>query len=73
MKTFYDVIGLWPTAVDFGEDIGVSEGNARSWKTRNSIPSGYWLETIRMAKERNYRGVNLKLLAGISEQNRLSK
>jgi len=73
METFCDVIELWPTTVDFCEDLEVCEETGKSWKRRNSIPPGWWLETIRMAKERRYRGVNLKLLAGFAEQKQLSK
>lgn len=59
---FKDVILLWPTAADFGRDVGVNPISARAMKQRNRIPSKYWAKTIEKARERGFRGLTYETL-----------
>jgi hypothetical protein len=60
--TFQDVIDLWPTARDLGEDLGEKTATVHKWRQRNAIPGDQWLALYHAAKARGYR-VSLTSLA----------
>lgn len=63
IREFKDIIYLWPSAADFGRDIGVGEVSARAMSRRNSIPSKYWGATIKAAVERGISSLSYETLA----------
>ena len=63
---FKDVISLWPTAADFGRDLGIEEVHARAMKRRNSIPSKYWDSLVNAASEQGFVNVTHEALAKIA-------
>lgn len=65
LSAFTDIIGLWPTAADFGRAIGVSDVHARAMKRRNSIPSKYWSALVDEARQRGFNHVTHEALAEI--------
>lgn len=69
MKTFRDIINLWPkpAPVNFAEDIGEEPGTTRQWRNRNRLPSSRWLRTVDAARKRRINGVTLEALARIAE------
>lgn len=67
MTRFADIIGLWPSAADFGRDVGVSEVRARAWKNRNSIPPRFWRLVVAAAGRRGIEQVTLEALACCAE------
>lgn len=68
MNRIADIIGLWPTVIEFAADVGVPETNSRAWKARNSIPPRKWNAVVMAAAARGFRGVNIQLLADLAER-----
>lgn len=68
METFADIINKWPSAAEFGRDIGISEMLARQWRNRNSIPGRAWVDVEKAAASRRYNGVTVDLLARIANR-----
>jgi hypothetical protein len=66
MRTFADIIAAWPSAEEFGRDIGVSGVTARAMRNRNSIAAQYWRRIVRAAEVRGISGVTLELLAALA-------
>ena len=66
VKNFRNVIDLWPTAADFGRDIGVTDINARAMRQRNSIPSEYWCKVVERASAIGHK-VTYESLAKFAE------
>ncbi len=59
MKTFRQLIELWPSAEQFAQDIGLRyPSHARTMKLRNSIPPDHWAAALSAAKK---RGIKLTL------------
>ena len=66
MRTFADVINLWPSAADLAEDLTIlgvptKKVTARAWR-KNGIPGAYWDHVCKAAKRRGFRGVTRTLL-----------
>lgn len=70
IKQFRDVIFLWPTAAEFGRDLGIGEVSARAMKNRNSIPSKYWDKVVKAAHERGIGDISLEALSKIASGKR---
>lgn len=70
MRTVEQVIALWPTVPDFARDIGITPKHAQTMRARESIPPGYWLDVVRAATERGFKGVSLEVLARIHARER---
>ena len=66
MRTFADVISLWPTAAEFAADLSISPVRARAWKNRNSIPSSMWNKVVESAQRRGF-DVTVALLADLAD------
>ena len=66
MKTFADIINLWPTAEELARDLGVTGLVVRAWRNRESIPAEYWTAIAEAARKRKIRGVTLELFAGLA-------
>lgn len=54
MKTFNDVIELWPSVSDLASDLAVPYGVAKQWRRRNSIPADRWASLIDAARSRGF-------------------
>lgn len=74
LRSFAEVIALWPFARDLAEDIGVEPEQVRTWKSRNNVPPEYWRSVVDAAGKRGSRGENplfnhvrLELLALLAE------
>jgi hypothetical protein len=65
MKTFTDVINLWPSLGEFAEDIGVNYVTAQVMKHRDSINSRHWLNVVKAAEARGFEQVTVELLASL--------
>jgi hypothetical protein len=77
IKTWDDLIGLWPTVAAFGEDAGegTPKGEAlkpthvHTLKARKKVPSDYWPGIVAGAKRRdlkaNGRPITAELLLEI--------
>lgn len=66
MKTFDDIISMWPTAKAFGTDVGVSGLVARQWRRRNSIPSSHWRAVVDAAQKRGFTDVTEAALTDLA-------
>lgn len=67
MKTFSDIIDLWPkpSIATFADDIGVVYVTAQVMRYRDSINSKHWDAVVAAAKRRGIHGVSLAVLASI--------
>lgn len=52
LKTFRDVMELWPTVGQFAEEIGVPAPTANKWRQRNRVPPGFWSAILGTRKAR---------------------
>lgn len=68
LKTFAEVIALWPTMVAMAADLGVEEGEPRKWKHRGQIPAHHFQPLLRAAERRGFRDVNLGVLLDLTAQ-----
>lgn len=59
---FKALMGKWPSIVEVGRDLGVSQFTAAAWYRRNSIPSSYWELLLQRAAERDIRLTALDLV-----------
>lgn len=64
--TFVDVIGLWRSAAELGDDIHEDPGKIRQWRLRNSIPSSAWERVVASARRRGFEQVTYHLLAKLA-------
>jgi len=68
VRTFSEVIELWPSSEDVAADLGASGERVRKWKARNSIPGEYWQALTAAALKRNIEGVSLEVLAHLAAE-----
>ena len=66
MDTYSKIIDAWPSAQEFGADVGVTSNLARVWKSRNTLPVKHWKAVVEKGKERGIE-VSLDLLARLAE------
>lgn len=66
MDSFVQIIDSFGGASSFGEAIGIPDSHARAMKARNSIPDGYWLDTVKAAEARGINGVTLECFAALA-------
>lgn len=58
-----DLIGLWPSAEVFSDDLGLKyRSHGRLMKLRGSIPRARWDAVVVAASKRDIPGVNHRLL-----------
>lgn len=69
LKSFVDVIELWPTAEALALDVGETGTNVRAWKDRGSIPAAYWVRLVGAARRRRHTRVTYELLARLAAAN----
>lgn len=72
MKSFSDVIALWPTAAELAADLtalGVPTKSMtpRAWR-RTGIPGAYWDHVCDAAKDRGFNGVTRELLCRLGRK-----
>jgi hypothetical protein len=67
MKTFHDVIALWPSISALAADAGVTYGVAKQWRRRNSIPADRWAALVTAGQARGL-DVSADLFAGIAHR-----
>jgi hypothetical protein len=73
IKTWDELIALWPSIADFGEDAGegtlkgepLKANHVHTLKARKHMPSQYWPGIIEGAKRRGIRGVTAELMLEI--------
>lgn len=66
-RTFSDVVNLWPTAVELGNELGLrNKTTAKQWRIRNYIPAEFWADIIANAKRRGYPGVTPESLTAMA-------
>lgn len=68
ITSFGDIIGLWTSAEEYGQDVGECGGLARQWKRRDKIPDHKWKATVQAAQRRGFAGVTLELLADLAAE-----
>lgn len=64
MKSYQEVIGLWPSPAVLASDAGKSQESVRKWKERDWIPPAAWPDVAEAAAKRKYP-VDLQLLASL--------
>jgi hypothetical protein len=56
MRSFIEIINLWPSDADLARDIHVRRNRLHTMKVRNSIPVEYWLALReRCSTSKNFR------------------
>lgn len=55
MKTFRDVIALWPSGLQLARDLGVPAGRVKRWMESNRIPGPHLLGVIEAGKKRKIK------------------
>lgn len=75
LPTFREIIGLWDSIKQFGDDIEVKDRTARAMSDRDSIHLDHWPALVEAAKKRRYKtkhgeSVTLDLLARIAAARR---
>lgn len=64
MVSFSSIIDKWPSAEQFGRDLGLKTyAHGRLMKRRNSIPPIYWPKLLKAAEARNIKLTEKHLLA----------
>lgn len=63
IKSFRDIIELWPSIGAFADDIGVKYVTAQVMKHRDSIDADHWVAVVDAAKKRGHAGITYELLA----------
>ena len=46
IKSFREVMSLWPTVSAFASDVGVPMPTAAKWKQRDSVPAPFWAAVL---------------------------
>lgn len=67
MKSYQEVIGLWPSPAELASDAGKTAESVRKWKERDWIPPSAWPDVVEAAEKRKYP-VNLQLLASLRKR-----
>lgn len=70
MNSHREIIELWSSRADLAREVGVDYQTARQWHLRNSIPSEYWCDLVRVAQERGLDQISVDLLATIKAAER---
>jgi hypothetical protein len=55
MKTFRDIIDLWPTIAALADDLGLKYDRVAQWAKRDSIPGPFFADVARAAKGRDIK------------------
>lgn len=68
MRTFSDIIDLWPNPAPstLGDDIGEEPATVRQWRNRNTLPPRVWTRVVAAAVRRDIEGVTFETLASIA-------
>lgn len=66
MKSFSDIIRLWPNPRSMADAIGAGHWAVAKWQQRDRIPPEWWLSVIRAAAAAGYQGVTLDQMAKIA-------
>ncbi|MBS7790276.1 helix-turn-helix domain-containing protein [Roseococcus sp. SDR] len=64
MRTFPDVIAIWPSASDLARELGVRDVTVRAWRQRG-IPARFWPVVVKAAKRRKVK-LTVDQLAGMA-------
>lgn len=75
IKTFADLVDLWPTQQSLADDVTTDESRVLAntvalWKRRDFIHPKYWIAIVRAAAARGIHGVTCERLAKIAESYR---
>lgn len=80
INSFKSVIGCWRSVAGdrtdksaiqaFADDIGIQFYTAKGMYQRDSIPPGYWSETVAAAARRGFDDVTLAVLASLAAKDR---
>jgi hypothetical protein len=73
MRSFIDIIKLWPSNTDFARDINVRPNHLQTMKVRDSIPAEYWPALVNAARRRRIGGVTLEQLGSLRAKARGSR
>ena len=52
MKTFKEIINLWPSQAELARDLGALPETVGKWHQRNRVPGWRWLPMVEAAKRR---------------------
>lgn len=70
MKTFGDLLALWPSDAAFARDIGVRPNHLQTMKARRSLPAEYWPVAVAASEKRSIPGVSIAILCDIFRSSR---
>ncbi len=73
LRSFSDVIRLWPTIEQFADDLSVNFWTASAWMRRDRIPSVFWMDLVEVAARRGWAIVSVQALADIAHRRRLER
>jgi len=73
MRSFLDIIKLWPSDTDFARDINVRPNHLQTMKVRESIPAEYWPALVNAARRRRIAGVTLDQLGSLKAKARAGR
>lgn len=73
ISTFVDIINLWDTCVELGNEVGATGLTVRAWKRRNNIPSKWWSKIEKAAVKKGYSQVSIEILASIGSESHFTK
>lgn len=54
MKTYRDILELWPSRQELADDLGEKLATVHKWHTRNSVPADKWQSLLTAARKRRY-------------------
>lgn len=70
MKTFRDIIGLWPSHRAMAGDCGAKHWAVAKWHQRDRIPAEWWNAVVDGAAKAGHRSVTVEILADIASSRR---
>lgn len=68
VRSFSDVIRLWPTIEMAASEIGVNPWTLVGWRRRNSIPADYWMDLKAAAVARGFEFLTIDFLSVLASQ-----
>ena len=66
MRSFVEVLSLWPSLTVLASDLGLPYGVVKQWRLRNSIPPAHWQAIVAAAQGRGIAGVTVEALAALA-------
>ena len=69
IRSFRELIALWPTRVELGRRLGARGGTVQTWHDRNSVPAWAFEGIVREARSLGHESVTADLLVRLAAHN----